>query len=223
MENKVVVVTGSSSGIGKETAILFAKERANLVVTYNTDEKEGKKVFDECKKLGSPDPLLLHLDVTDNESIKRAVEKVVDKYGRIDILINNAGVITWKKLEKQNFGEIEDQIRTNLEGLIKITREALPYIKDTIINIASGAGITAYKDMSAYSATKFGVRGFTQSLAQELSDINVYSVNPGMTATRMTNYRGDPPEKVAEVVVNTAKGKYDVQPGVDINVWEILD
>lgn len=220
MDGKVVVVTGSSSGIGKETAILFAKEEANVVVAFHTNEKEGREVFNKCKELGSKDPLLVRLNLKDSKSIKNAVREIVQKYKKIDILINNAGVLSWKDLNDQYFSEIQDQIRTNLEGLIKMTKASLPHIKETIINIASGAGQTAYGGMSTYSATKFGVRGFTQALAQELPNIKVYAVNPGMTKTRMTDYRGDPPEKVAQIILNTAKGKYNVESGGDINVWE---
>lgn len=220
MDGKVVVVTGSSLGIGRETALLFAKEEANVVVTYNKEKKKGEEVFEKCKELGSPDPLILQLDVRDNQSIKDAVKKIIKKYEKIDVLINNAGVLSWKDLNDQYFSEIHDQIRTNLEGLIKMTKASLPHIKETIINIASGAGQVAYGGMSTYSATKFGVRGFTQALAQELPNIKVYAVNPGMTKTRMTDYRGDPPEKVAQIILNTVKGKYNVESGGDINVWE---
>jgi 3-oxoacyl-[acyl-carrier protein] reductase len=128
--------------------------------------------------------------------------------------------VTWKPLKKQSPGDIENQIRTNLEGLIKMTRRCLPHVKEMIINIASGAGKTGFADLTTYCATKFGVRGFTQSLAEEVTKIKIYSVNPDMTATRMTNFEGRPPEQVARVVLNTAKGMYKVQSGSDIDVWE---
>jgi 3-oxoacyl-[acyl-carrier protein] reductase len=89
-----------------------------------------------------------------------------------------------------------------------------------IINIASGAGQTGFAELTAYCATKFGVRGFTQALAEEVTKIKVYAVNPDMTATRMTDFQGRPPEQVAQVVLNTAKGMYNVPSGSDINVWE---
>ena len=79
-----------------------------------------------------------------------------------------------------------------------------------------------FPDLTTYCATKYGVRGFTQSLALEEPNLRIYSVNPGMTATRMTNYQGVPPEKVAKVILNTAKGIYNVPSGGDVDVWKLI-
>lgn len=220
MKNKVVLITGSSSGIGRETAYKFAAENARVVVTFCSDEKNGEKTYEKCRELGAADTLLVELDIKDNTSISHAMVKVIETFGRIDILINNAGVIQWKPLKDQSFADIEHQIRTNLEGLIKMTKFCLPHVKEMIINIASGAGQTGFAELTAYCATKFGVRGFTQALAEEATKIKIYAVNPDMTATRMTNLQGRPPEQVAQVVLNTAKGMYNVPSGSDINVWE---
>ncbi len=222
LKDKVVLITGSSEGIGRETAYLFAKEKTKIIITYCNHKKEAQAVEKKCKELGAADILILQLDVMDNKSIQETVKKVVQKFGKIDILINNAGTLELKYLKDQTFSEIERQIRTNLEGLIKMTRECLPYIKETIINIASGAGKTAYDELSTYCATKYGVRGFTQSIAIEHPKLKIYSVNPGMTATRMTNFKGKPPQKVAEVILNTAKHKYKVKPDRDVDVWDYL-
>jgi len=123
-------------------------------------------------------------------------------------------------LKELSFDDIEKQIGINLEGLMKMTKAALPYIRETIINIGSGAGLQGYPDISVYSATKFGVRGFTQSLAKEEPQLNIFAVNPGTTSTRMTNFKGIPAEEVAGVILNAAKGAYHVPSGGDINVWE---
>lgn len=223
LKNKVVVITGSSHGIGEQTAYQFAKEKCKIVVTYYVAQKEGKKVAKKCKELGASKVLLQNLDVTNNKSIKTAVKNIIDEFHKIDILINNAGAVIWKPLRKQSLEDIEKQIRTNLEGLIKMTGECLPFIKESIINIASGAGKTAYSDLTAYCATKFGVIGFTQALSQELSNIKVYAVNPGLTATRMTDFAGDDPAKVAKVILNTAKGEYGINSGGDVDVWKYLE
>lgn len=155
------------------------------------------------------------------KSIRQVVDQTIKKFGKISILVNNAGTIAWKLLEKQNLDEIENQVRTNLEGLIKMTKICLPHLEDTIINISSGAGKSGYAELTTYCATKFGVRGFTQALAEEVP-FKVYSVNPDTTKTRMTNFRGRPPEQVAEVILNAAKGKYGVPSGSDIDVWEVV-
>ena len=222
LKNKVVLITGSSIGIGKATAFEFAKEGSKVVITYNKDKEEAEQTRLKCTTLGASDTLLLHLDLTDNQSIIYTVEKTIQKFGQIDILINNAGVLAWKPLREQSFEEIEAQVRVNLEGLIKITKISLPYLTDCIINISSGAGKSPFPELTTYCATKYGVRGFTQSLALEEESLRIYSVNPGMTATRMTNYIGVPPEKVAKVILNTAKGLYNIPSGGDVDVWELV-
>jgi len=220
MKNKIVLITGSSNGIGRETAFKFASENAKVVLTYCNDRPGGQNTEKKCKELGAAETLLIKLDLRDNKSIANAVDRVVKTFGNIDILINNAGVAVWKPLQKQNLADIEDQIRTNLEGLIKMTWACLPYVKDMIINIASGAGQTGFADIAPYCATKFGVRGFTYALAQEISRPKIYAVNPDMTKTRMTNFQGRPAEQVAHVVLNTAKGRYRKSSDSDINVWD---
>ena len=221
LKNKSVLITGSSIGIGRETAYMFAKEGCRVVITYYKDEKEARLVEEKCRELGAPDAIVLKLNVTEDKSIKDCVKAVVKKFKQIDILVNNAGIIVWKSFNEQTYQDIENQTRTNLEGLMKMTSEALPHVRDTIINVASGAGKTGYAGIATYCATKFGVRGFSQSLAKE-TKLKIYVINPGVTATRMNDFRGLPPERVAEVIVNAAKGKYKVPSGGDVDVWEVL-
>lgn len=223
LKNKVVFITGASIGIGREDAYEFSKAGCKVIVSYYMDKQEAERTAKKCLELGASDVFLVHLNVTDNQSIKNAVKQIIGRFGEISILINNAGVIFWGKLGEQEYGEIEAQIRTNLEGLIKVTKECLPYVKDAIINIASGAGLQGYSGLTTYCATKWGVRGFTKSLAIELPATKVYAVNPGSTATRMTNFRGVPPEKVAQVIVDLAKGRYNLASGSDVNVWDYIE
>jgi 3-oxoacyl-[acyl-carrier protein] reductase len=220
MESKVVLITGSSNGIGRETAFKCASEKAKVVLTYCKDRPGGKNAERRCRELGASETLLVKLDLNDNKSIVNAVDKVVKTFGKIDILINNAGAAVWKPFKKQNLADIENQTRTNLEGLIKMTWICLPHVQEMIINIASGAGQTGVADLTPYCATKFGVRGFTQALAQEISSPKIFAVNPDMTKTRMTDFQGRPVEQVAQVVLNTAKGRYRKRSGSDINVWD---
>ncbi|MBI2650373.1 SDR family oxidoreductase [Candidatus Woesearchaeota archaeon] len=222
LKNKIVLITGSSIGIGRETAFKFAKEGCKVVITYYKDKKEGEEAAKKCLDFGASGILVLQLNVMDNKSIKDAVKKIIDMFKKIDILINNAGIVVWKPFKEHTFEDIENEVRTNLEGLMKMTRECLPYIDEAIINISSGAGKEAYSGLSAYCATKFGVRGFTQSIATELRNIRVYSVNPGTTATRMNNFCGTPPEKVADIVLRVAKGELKADSSKDIDVWELV-
>ena len=223
LKNKVAIVTGASNGIGKETAIMLAGKGCRVALTYHKNRGGGQEVLEECRKYG--DAMLLQLDVADLESVEEALRKVVEKFGRIDLLVNNAGVVVWKDLKEQSVEEIERQLQVNLSGLVKMTRALMPPFytqkEGIIINVSSGAGKKGYGGLSVYCASKFGVRGFTQALSAELPEgIRIYCVNPGMTATRMTNYKGISPFKVAEVIVNAAEENLGKKSGDDIDVWE---
>ncbi|RME65359.1 MAG: SDR family oxidoreductase [Nitrospirae bacterium] len=171
-----------------------------------------------CLELGMNKGLCLYLNLLDNQSIEDCINETIKVFGGIDVLINNAGVLAWKPLLRQSISEIEAQIRVNLEGPIKMTRLALPYLREMIINVASGAGKYAFAELTTYCATKFGLRGFTQALAKELPHLKVYSVNPGMTATRMTNFQGGPPSRVARTIADVAEGRSGLPSGSDIDL-----
>lgn len=222
VKGRVVVLTGASSGIGRETAYRFAQAGARLVLTYYKGKTRGEAAQRRCRRLGAADTLLLRLDVTDRESVAAAVRKVKRKYGTIAFLINNAGIGAFTPFKKQTMTDIERQIRTNLEGLLRVTRAFLPLVRNGIINIASAAGQTAYAEMSVYCGSKFGVRGFTQALALEFPRLRICCVNPDETATRLSGYRGRPPREVAEVIFRAVAGQAGCQKGRDVDVWEIM-
>ncbi len=223
IEGKTVLVTGSSSGIGRETVKKFAENGSEVVITFHSGKERAKETAHYCRNF--TDTLVTKLDVTDIDSIENAVDKIEKNFNGLDILVNNAGVLEKGKLAKQSYDEIKKQIDVNLTGLINVTRTFLPMIskndRGIVINIASGLGKSGIGGYGVYSATKFGVRGFTQALADELPrGIMTYVVNPSMTATNMTNYSGRDPKKVAEVIVNTAKEQYKKRSGDDIDVTD---
>ncbi len=222
LKGKTVMVTGASTGIGREDAYGFAAEGCRLAITYHTHKTEAEEVASKCRELGAPECIAVRLDITDEKSIIRALREVTFAFNEISILVNNAGVIVWKHLGEQSSRDIEVQVRTNLEGMIKLTMLSLPYVKEMVINIASAAGLDGYEYLTTYCATKWGVRGFTKALAQEFPGRKVYAVNPGIIATQMNDFQGMPPERVAEVIVNLAKGMYNVQSGDDINIWDYV-
>ena len=207
MKGQVILITGSSSGIGRETAYRFAKEGARLILTYHKGKTRGEAAEMRCRRLGAEDTVLLHLDVTDHDSILDAGWEVKRRYGAIDFLINNAGVGVFAPLKKQTVKDVERQIRTNFEGVIKTTCALLPLVRKGIINIASAAGKEVYTEMSVYCGTKLGVRGFTQALALEQPKLKICCVNPDETATRLSRYQGRPPQEVAEVIFRVVSGK----------------
>ncbi len=220
VKNKIVLITGSSVGIGREAAYCFAKEGACLIITYCKGRKEAEETAQRCRKLGSPKVICLQLNVKDKESIKDAIVCAVDEFGGIDILVNNAGVIRWKTLNNQNDSDIEEQITVNITGLIKTTKAALPYIRDLIINISSGSGKRGHSELTTYCATKFAVRGFTKALAAEIN-LKALSVNPPLTSTRMSNYQGLPAEQVGERILAAAKDADSIESGSDIDIEKI--
>lgn len=225
LKNKTIFITGASIGIGREDAFKFAGEGCKLALSYFKDKKEAKSVSKKCLELGSPEVLLLHLDIRKDSSITKTAKEIIERFGRISILINNAAVIHWKPLKEQSFKEINDQIKTNLEGLIKITKALLPHIDSMVISMGSAASMpgNVKTNQSVYGATKWGVRGFTQALAQEYPDLKVYNFVSGGVATQMKNYKGIEPGKIAQLILDFAREKYTLESGSDINARDFID
>lgn len=221
-KKRTAFVTGATGGIGREIARELARAGYRLALAYRSNGRAAERLAGACARLGAPETLVLHCDIRNDRSIRRAAQKTVRRLGRISVLINNAGVNVMKPLRRQSFREIDAQIETNLSGLIKLTKLLLPYVDEAIINIASRAGKIAKPSMAVYCATKFGVRGFTQSMALECPALRVLSVNPDRVATRMVGFQGRPPRDVARVVADVLRGKRKATSGSDIDLWKIL-
>jgi len=220
LRDDVVLITGASIGIGRATALRFAREGSKVIITYNKDEEAAWETAEQCQGEGARGSMVLHLDVMDDVSIRKAVADTVGEMGRIDILVNNAGVIERKRVEEQSFDDIERQLRINLEGAIKTTRSCLPHLRDMVINVASITALRGYPTLGVYAASKGGLIAFTRTLAEEIDPRKAYNVFPRATATRMTNYHGDPPELVADTIVSLARGDYLVPNGGDVRVGD---
>ncbi|MGZ3649369.1 MAG: SDR family NAD(P)-dependent oxidoreductase, partial [Syntrophales bacterium] len=167
------------------------------------------------------------LDVRDEGSIKRLVKSVTERFSSLDILINVAGVLAEKPLMEQSAEDTANQVGVNLLGLINVTRSFLPLLQmqkeAVIVNIASGLAKEVLPELTVYCATKWGVRGFTRAIALELPDrVRVYCVNPGLTATRMTDYQGADPADVAKIIVRTAAETLRKKSGDDVDVWRYV-
>ena len=220
--NKTALITGATGGIGLSIARELAKKGYRLALAYRSNKRAAERLAGACARLGAPKVFIVHCDIRNERSIRRAARKTVRHFGRISVLINNAGVNVMKPLRMQSFREIDMQLEVNLGGLMKLTKLLLPHIDGTIINIASRAGKIAKPSMTAYCATKFGVRGFTQSLALECPKLHVLSVNPDRVATRMVGFRGRPPRDVARIVADVLDGKRTAASGADIDLWKVL-
>jgi 3-oxoacyl-[acyl-carrier protein] reductase len=225
LRGKTALVTGSSSGIGRETAILLAQGGCRVALTYHRGARAGAAACRKCARFSEAH--LYPLDVRDNESVRRLQQGVARRFGSLDILINNAGVAVEKPFVKQSRRDIQHQVAVNILGLMEVTRVFLPSFlrqgKGVIVNVASGLSKETVPDLSVYCATKFGVRGFTKALAKELpKGVRVFCLNPGLTATRLTGYCGEDPARVAGIIVRAAEESLGAKSGGDIDVWEYL-
>ncbi|MCH7730688.1 SDR family oxidoreductase [Patescibacteria group bacterium] len=224
LSGKIVLITGASRGIGASSALLAAKEGAKVIVNYRKNKSKAADVVKQIEK-GGGHALTIQADVSNLSQIKNMVKKIIDKWGKIDVLINNAGVFTSGSILNQTKEKIEETIDVNLKGVIFTSREVIPLMikqKDgVIVNISSGAGKRGHADYSIYSATKFAVLGFTQSIAQELTrhNIRVYAVCPGKTATDMTQFRGMKPEKVAQKIISAVKEYLGLTSGENAEIY----
>jgi NAD(P)-dependent dehydrogenase (short-subunit alcohol dehydrogenase family) len=190
-DQKVVIVTGSSSGIGFESALLLARNGYITYATMRSPEKDAS-IKAAVQKEGLP-IRIVQLDVTDDNSVKNAVDHVISEAGRIDVLVNNAGYGLGGALEDLSMEEIKSQYETNLFGLIRVTQAVLPTMRKQksgrILNLSSGAGIFGYPGGSCYVSTKFAVEGLSESIAYELEPfgIKVILIEPGFIKTNFAN------------------------------------
>ncbi|GAB0157796.1 SDR family oxidoreductase [Chryseobacterium sp. Alg-005] len=188
--DKSVLITGADSGIGKSTALLFAKEGADIAIIYHDDDGSAEKTKNEIKALGRK-CILFQGDINDYEFCEQTVEKVISELGKIDILINNAGVQfpsdNIEHLEEKN---IRKTFNSNIVGMILLTKVVFPYLKEggSIVNTTSAVAYQGHPELLDYSATKGAIVSFTRSLALQAKQkgIRVNAVAPGPVATPLT-------------------------------------
>jgi 3-oxoacyl-[acyl-carrier protein] reductase len=209
LKDKVALITGGGRGIGKAVAMAYAREGARVAICART-ASEIEKAVAEIRALDTEGEGW-SCDVSLEESVKELVANVKQKFGRIDVLVNNAGVMTRPAptvdLEVKKW---DYTIAVNLRGLFLVTQAVLPLMikqrSGSIINVSSSVGRSAYANFIAYVTSKWGLEGFTQTLALEVrsNNIRVNSVEPGYVATKLTGYYGSKPESVTEVFVHLA-------------------
>jgi glucose 1-dehydrogenase len=205
LEGKVAIVTGSDSGIGRGIAIEFAKQGANVTVTYHSDKEGAVETVKAVEQEGSK-ALLLHLDVTDEAMVKDLFDKTLETFGTIDILVNNAGVKgAGKPVIEMTTEEFDATLKANLYGPFYTCRTFAKYRteqggKGKIINVTSVHEEIMAKNGSDYGTAKGGLRNFTRTLALELAElqINVNNIGPGMIVTPMNQDLIDDKEKLKE-------------------------
>ncbi|MBS4033766.1 MAG: SDR family NAD(P)-dependent oxidoreductase [Ignavibacterium sp.] len=213
-KRKVSLVTGANRGIGKAIALSLAKENHDVIL-FGRDESALKNVYDEIISLGVKSDFYSG-DVRDVDFVNTSIYSIIEKYGTIDILINNAGFGIFKKFIDSSLQEFKDQVDVNLFGVYNFTKAAAPYmIKQkggSIINISSLAGKNSFVGGTMYSSSKFALMGFSRSLMLELRefDIRVVLICPGSVETEFFVDSGHPtpltdkvlrPEDIADAVL----------------------
>ncbi len=203
LENKVVVVTGSSSGIGAELVNAFAMNGANVVVHYNTKENEAKRIYESVSKYGT-DCLLIKANLTDEAQVKYLYNEVLAHYGKVDILINNAGMCKDSLCTMMSSNTWHQVIETNLSSVFycckHFSKNMISRKSGKIINIASYKGIVGCKGQVNYSASKAGIVGLTKTVARELASFNI-SANvlcPGFIVTPLNSGNTEKLKKASE-------------------------
>jgi NAD(P)-dependent dehydrogenase (short-subunit alcohol dehydrogenase family) len=213
---KVALVTGSSSGIGFETALLLSKSGFHTYASMRNLEKS--KNITEIVNTENLPLRVIQLDVNDDISVKNAINKIIAENGRIDVIINNAGYGLFSPIEDITLDQVKEQFETNFFGVVRLVKEVLPVMRKQrngiIVNVSSGAGRVGIPLFSAYVATKFALEGLSESMRYELKEfgINIIIIEPGVIRTNFvenmktagTRSRSESP--YADLIGRTLKG-----------------
>jgi NADP-dependent 3-hydroxy acid dehydrogenase YdfG len=212
MENikaKVIIITGASSGIGEVTSKFLAQNGARVVLAARREERL-KIIVNEIKKYGG-EAVFKQTDVTSAEDMQKLAQFALEQYGRIDVIINNAGIMPNSPLNELKIQEWDQMIDVNIKGVLYGIASVLPTMRDQqsghIINISSLMGHKVIPNTAVYSATKFAVRAITEGLRQEESpgsSIRTTNISPGMTATdvlsKYQDYPSISPQSIARAI-----------------------
>ena len=183
LKNKVAIITGGDSGLGRAAAIAFIKEGAKVIIPYYNEHKDAEETKKYIEKLGG-ECYLLSGDITDKNFCKKIVKVAIDKYGKIDILVNNAAVqYQQDSLEKISDEQFDRTMKVNIYGMFYLTKEVIPYLKSgaSIINLSSVTAFYGDPQLIDYVTTKGAVIGYTRALARNLAlkNIRVNAIAPG--------------------------------------------
>ncbi len=240
VENKVALITGATRGIGKEVAIQLAKQGYNIVANCrNKEEDDLDGMKKEIESFGVK-IIFLEANVANFEECDKMVKEAIEEFGRIDVLVNNAGITKDGLIMRMKKEDFEAVIDVNLVGTFNVTRNVIPHMikqkSGRIISLASVVGVCGNAGQTNYSASKAGIIGFTKSLAKEVASRNILvnAVAPGFIATNMTEVLSDSvkeninaqiplkrmgtPEEVAKVIKFLASDDSSYVTGQVINI-----
>lgn len=190
LKSKKAIITGGGRGLGKATAIAFAKEGIDVAIT-GRNEATLKATVSEIEKLGVK-AIYAVFDVGNYEEVKTGIQSIIDRFETVDILVNNAGIAAFGTFNDMKVEQWTQIIQTNVMGMYYVTKEVLPYLiaknEGDIINVSSTAGLNGNASTSAYSASKFAVIGMSESLMKEVrkNNIRVCTLTPSTIASDMS-------------------------------------
>ena len=194
--DKCALITGATRGIGKQIAITLAKQGYNIALNYRKENEELENTKKEIEEIGVQ-VLAVKGDVANFEECENFVKQIIERFGQIDVLVNNAGITKDMLLMRMKKEDFEQVIDTNLVGTFNVTKNVVPYMMKArsgrIINISSVVGIAGNAGQTNYSASKAGIIGFTKSLAKEIASRNILvnAIAPGFIETNMTDVLKD--------------------------------
>ncbi|MDR6227151.1 SDR family NAD(P)-dependent oxidoreductase [Desmospora profundinema] len=229
----VALITGSSSGIGFYTALSLARSHFHVIATMREPDR-GRALTEEAKSLGLLERLEVKaLDVRDEERIRSVVDGTAEEHGQIDILVNNAGYAVFGPVEETPLTSWRDLFETNLFGTVSMVQAVLPHMRKRrmgkIINISSGAGLIGFPHIGAYSATKFAMEGYSESLRLELLSFNIFVslVEPGFYRTgiakrRVVHRKDDSPYRSMLYPYQSYLDRLEAKAGDPRNVAETI-
>lgn len=186
--SKVVLVTGSSRGIGKEIAKLYAKNGYNVVINYSTNEEKANNLSKELEEIYKINTLTIKCNVADENEVKEMIDKIINEFNRLDVVVNNAGICQDSPLEDKTTNDFKKILEVNLIGTFLVSKYAYKYMENgSIINISSTNGIDSYYPFSIdYDTSKAGINILTKDLAVEFAPkVRVNAVAPGWVDTEM--------------------------------------
>lgn len=196
-DNKVALITGGSRGIGEKIAEKFATEGYNLVINYVSNIENVEELEARIKGNANIEILFVQADVTSFKSCENMINKAIEKFGHIDVVVNNAGITKDGLLMRMKEEDFDKVINVNLKGTYNVTKNAIPHMMKQkygrIVNISSVVGVSGNAGQANYAASKAGIIGFTKSVAKELASRNILAncVAPGFIKTDMTDVLSD--------------------------------
>src|SRR5216110_1610636 len=206
---KVVLVTGSSRGIGAEMTTAFGKRGATCVVNYFTDSQGQNKADAESVAKELNDPLVIDCDVTQPDQVEAMMKQIRDRHGGLDVLVNNSGIIRYRNIKKMRLEEFESVLRVNLTGTFNVTQKAMPILRNggRIVNLSSVSGQMGLFGQANYSSSKAAIIALTKVSARELArnQITVNAVAPGFIDVGMS--KGMPDEVTQNFIKQIPLGR----------------